>query len=128
MQELDAAIQAGTSDVVKVWLNWMFLMFALSLIFVWKNKPARFVLLAFVLTMPVGLAIWKMSGNIDLLGIAHLLIWTPLLAYLYLKVIKTDGFNAKSFYGVWIILVCATIVISLLFDVRDIFLVMTGVK
>ena len=128
MEELDAAMKAGTSLAVQYWMNWMLLIFASSLFFVWKDKPARVVLAAFILTMPIGFAIWSMTKNVHLLGIAHLLIWLPLLVYLYIKVIKTQEFELKSLYGVWLILLSSTILVSLVFDVRDVFLVLTGTK
>jgi len=128
MDELNAAMQVGTSDIVKVWMNWMLLVFAASLLFVWKHKAARYVLLAFVLTGLVGYVIWKVSGNIHLLGIAHLLLWAPLAIYLYFVEIKSDSFNKRNPYAFWLSLLLVTILISLVFDVRDVFLVLTGVK
>jgi len=128
MEELDAAMKAGTSQAVQYWMNWMLLIFASSLFFVWKHKPARIVLAAFILTMPVGFVIWMMTKNVHLLGIAHLLIWLPLLVYLYLKVLRTKDFEVKSIFGIWVILLSSTIFISLIFDVRDIFLVFTAAK
>ena len=128
MEELDAAMKAGTSQAVQYWMNWMLVVFASSLFFVWKHKPARLVLAAFILTMPIGFAIWIMTKNVHLLGIAHLFIWLPLLVYLYIKVIKTQEFKLKSLYGVWVTLLSSTILVSLVFDVRDLFLVLTGSK
>ena len=128
MEELDVAMKAGTSQAVQYWMNWMLLVFISSLFFVWRYKPARVVLAAFILTMPIGFAIWSMTKNVHLLGIAHLLIWLPLLVYLYNKVIKTKEFEFKSLYGVWLSLLSITILVSLVFDVRDLFLIFTGAK
>jgi len=76
-------MDVGTSDAVKIWMNWMGIVFLSSLIFVWKRKPARWVLAAILLTLPIGFAVWKMTGSVHMLGIAHLIVWLPLATYLY---------------------------------------------
>lgn len=131
MEELNTAMQAGTSQAVQIWMNWMLAVFAASLLFVWRHKPARAVLLAFVLTAITGYIIWLTTRNIHLLGIAHLLIWIPLALFLWKKVLsrkaRRDSKRHKIFF-LWASLVFATIIISLVFDFRDIFLVLTGGK
>lgn len=133
MDELNAAMEAGTSDAVKMWMNWMGIVFIASLLFVWKHKTARYVLFVLVLTLPIGFGIWILTGNIHLLGITHLVVWLPLAIYIYSKELKSsDGtpFSArlKSPYMIWLCLLFATIVVSLVFDVRDIALVLMGQK
>lgn len=131
MDAMNAAMEAGTSDAVKLWMNWMMLVFAASLIFMWKFKPARWVFAAFLATGFVGFGIWSATQNIHLLGLAHLLLWLPLAVYLWKTVLssaaKPAWANNKIFFF-WICLLFLTIIISLVFDVRDIFLVLTGVK
>ena len=113
---------------VQYWMNWMMLIFAASLIFVWKKKAARFALLAFLLTMPVGMVVFFLSGTVHLLGISHLILWAPLLYYLFKVETQRECFAFKSFYGVWVALLMLTIAISLIFDLRDLILVMMGSK
>lgn len=131
---LDAAMQLGTSNAVKMWINWMGIIFLSSLFFVWKRKPARYVLLAMLLTLPLGFLVWKLSNSIHLIGIAHLILWLPLLIYLYkVEYSKSTSSAArpdrlKSSYYIWLSLLILTIVISLIFDVRDIALVLMGQK
>jgi len=136
MEELNAAMDVGTSRAVKIWMNWMGIIFLSSLIFVWKRKPARWVLAAIILTLPIGFVVWKMTGSVHMLGIAHLIVWLPLAIYLYkAEFSKTAEASTlslsqrlKSPYFIWLCLLLTTIVISLIFDVRDIFLVLTGAK
>ncbi len=135
-EEIQIAMEGGTSDAVKMWMNWMGFIFLASVFFVWKHKPARFVLGAIVLTMMAGLITWALTENIHLLGIPHVLIWLPLAIYIWKNVLskpaKANLPASPSFYDraffIWIGLVFATIAISLVFDVRDIFLVLTGNK
>ena len=135
MEELNAAIMAETNANVQLWMNWMFVIFAASILFVWKFKSARWALAAFVGTMIIGFGIWKMSSNVHLLGIAHLILWTPLAIYLWRQVLSGPARASSPATGLyskahlfWAALLLLTIIISLLFDVRDVFLVLTGAK
>lgn len=78
--------------------------------------------------MLVAMCVYHFSGSIHLLGIAHLIIWLPLFYYLVKFEILHEDFKYASAYGVWLSLLMATIVISLVFDVRDIALVAMGHK
>ncbi|NNE37293.1 MAG: hypothetical protein HKN08_03225 [Gammaproteobacteria bacterium] len=122
------AQMAELPNWVQLWMNWMMFIFVLSIVFVWKHKGARWTLASIILSMPVAILVFHLSNTIHLLGIVHLLLWTPLLIYMVLKEIKSEGFKFQSPYGVWAILLTATIAISLLFDIRDIILVAMGQK
>ena len=128
MLEMNEAISAATGPGVKIWMNWMLIVFAASLLFVWKHPPARWAAAAFIATMFLGVLIFKATSNPWLLGIGHLIAWTPLAVYLILKVVRAPAFKPASIYGVWVILLIATIIISLLLDVSDVFRVLTGTR
>jgi len=122
------AVEAAASPSVQLWMNWMLIIFALSLIFVWKKVGARYALAAFVLGAISGVVIFNLTGDPWLLGISHILFWLPLLWILYRVDISKPGFNWKTPYGVWLALLIATIVISLVFDFRDVAMVLTGTR
>lgn len=128
MEEMNQAINAATSPAVQMWMNWMLLVFMLSIVFVWKFPPARWVLGAFILSGIVGFLIFKITQKPHLIGISHIVLWIPLGLYLYKSVIKSSNFKRRSIYGVWILLVMATIVISVVFDFRDVAMVFLGMK
>ncbi len=128
MQDDRAAQIAALSPAVLTWVAWMMVCGFASVLFARRHRPARVTLLVFVLTMVLGSAIFLISRNIHLLGIAHLVLWIPLLIYLLQREVRTESFDPRSAYGVWIGLWMATMVVSLLFDVRDIILVATGAK
>lgn len=113
---------------VQIWMNWMMVVFLASILFVWKHKGARWVALSFIVSMPLGMLVFYLSNTVHLLGIVHLLLWSPILIYIMRVEFKSDDFKLKSPYGVWTILLMVTIVISLLFDIRDLILVMMGLK
>jgi len=130
MQQLFAEMNAQMAILpgpVQLWMNWMMAVFIASIFFAWKHKLARIVLGVFLLTIPVGLLVFKVSDNIHLLGIAHFLLWAPLLVVIW-KEKLANKLDFKRPFGIWILLLSATIVISLLFDIRDIILVLMGIK
>ena len=131
MEEIFNSMNTQMSNLpnpVQIWMNWMMLIFLCSIIFVWKYRTARWVLAAFLLSMPMAMFIYYLTNTIHLLGIVHVIIWLPLLIFLYRTDFKSESFKKISPYGIWVILLATTIVISLIFDVRDIFLVSIGKK
>lgn len=124
-------METETTTIVKVWMNWMALVLFASVVFMWKHKPARFVFVAMLATLAVVLYIWHLSKNVHLFGVAHILIWFPLAIYLSAEVLSKKGreFNRprKAFFT-WICLLVATIITSLIFDIRDIYMVIMGTK
>ena len=114
----------------------MGLVLAMSILFMWKFKPARMVFATMLGTMAGAIIVWLTTQNVHLIGIVHLVLWLPLAIYLWRSVLSRRGkdalaekstiFNHAFFF--WVCLLFATIVISLLFDVRDIYLVMIGAK
>ena len=141
MSDLMNAMQSQTTPLVQLWMMWMVLIFLASLLFIRSHPQAQRALLALIGTAFGGYIIWTMSGNVHLLGIIHIILWGPLAIYLWISVLSAkarrhDGVSDISqFYTLkykafffWACLLFGTIIISLLFDVRDILLVMTGQK
>ena len=122
------AIQEAITPVIRVWLYWIAIIFLSSVIFVWEYKSARIVLAAFILTLPVAIIVFKLLNNAHLIGITHIVVWGPLAFYLIKNDLMQPSFQYSSPYGVWIMLLLGTIAVSLLFDVRDISLVVLGKK
>lgn len=115
-------------QAVQIWVNWLMFTFFATLAFVRKHKTARIVLGTMLLTMPLALGIYAMTHTVHLIAAIHLLLWTPLLAYIYKVEFKGKEAPPTGFYGKWLIIFVITISISLLFDVRDIYLVLMGLK
>ncbi len=126
--ELSTALETETTPMVQLWMNWMGLIFIASVLFVWKHTGARLALFVILLSMPSALIIYNMTGTVHLLGIGHLILWGPLLYWLVTRDIRGPDFKIASPYGIWVLLISATIATSLLFDVRDIYLVLTDQK
>ena len=129
ISDIGNALQAGTTLPVQLWMAWMALVFMASIFFVRRHFAARLVLVSFFLTAASVLYIWSLTQNIHLFGVAHLWIWLPLGLYLAINVLyKRDRSKGYSPYYIWVLLMVFTIFTSLAFDIRDIFLVMYGIK
>lgn len=105
---------------VRLWLDWLlFVVIALPFaLLVWKQS--RIVVLAAIIAdIPAGLGtawIYQHMGYVKLLGLAHIFFWTPLAVYLYMQLKRSD----LPQWPRWIIMVVlATLVISLAFDYTD---------
>ena len=123
MQEMMAAVDAVATPNVAIWMNWMFAIFVLSVVFVWKYKGARVVLTVFILSIPAGVLFFQWTKDPWLLGVVHIVFWLPLAVYLLTVEFKRPEVRTASIYGVWLILLLATIAISLVLDVRDLSLI-----
>ncbi len=128
MNEINSQM-ATLSQPVQIWLSWMSLIFVASIFFAWKHVEARWAMSAMILSLPGALAVYALWKNVHLFGIVHLVLWLPLLVYL---VHRTSSSGAEKYHWtalrIWAILLMATISISLVFDVRDIYLVIEGTK
>ena len=114
---------------VFIWVNWMGALFSASLFFVAIHKTARFALLTFFVFTFLGalIAVW-LTGTIHWIALVHLIVWPPLLIHLVKHEIRSVGFQPKSLYGGWVILLTITMIVSLLFDLRDVVLLFQGNK
>ena len=90
-----AAQIAELSPVVLAWVAWMMVCGFASVLFARRHRPARIVLLVFLLTMVLGSAIFMISRNIHLLGISHLVLWIPLLIYLLQREVRMESFDPR---------------------------------
>jgi len=119
MEEMMLAVEAATTPVVQAWMNWMVFIFLVSIAFVWNRVGARYTLGAFVLGAVAALVVFNITKDPHMLGISHILFWMPLLWVLYRVDISKSTFSWKSAYGIWMALLIITILVSLVFDFRD---------
>lgn len=100
------------------WMLWMNIVFLLGLLFVFSHESARWVLAAYVVAFPIAVPFYIYTRDVAMLGVSHILFWTPLLIYLLLEAAEDTTFSFLSLYGVWTVLLMLTITISVVFDVR----------
>ena len=128
MEEMEIAINATTSDVVKIWMNWMMIIFLSSLIFAYKHVSARFIFISLFVAMPIAILIFNITKSPYLVGASHIIVWLPLAIYLIKVEIIGKIEKLKSVYGVYLILLLATIAISLFFDIRSSLALLTALS
>ena len=125
MEEMEAAINAATSPAVKIWMNWMLIIFVSSIVFVWKHKTAWAVLVTLLLSLPIAIYIFEVTQSVPLIGLAHIALWPFLAIFLIITEVNGKTTQLKSPYGVYVVLLLITITISLFFDIRDAILILT---
>jgi hypothetical protein len=128
MEEMEAAINAATSPAVKLWMNWMLAIFILSIFFSYRQKSARYIFGALVLSLPIAILIFNKTQSVPLIGLAHVIVWIPLAIYLIKVEVIGKTEKLKSLYSLYLILLLSTIFISLYFDIRDVILIALGMK
>lgn len=105
---------------VAIWMNILLLgaiALPLTLVF-WKatRLTALFSLIASVISIAGIMLLYQQLGYVKLLGLAHIIAWTPLAIYLWFKMKSPDVTRApRIIMGV----VFATIMVSLAFDYVD---------
>jgi len=102
---------------VLVWVNAMVAVLALSIAFSFSYREARWILLGVTLGMLGTIGAYALFGFTRLLGLGHILFWTPTLIY----IVTVRGWKTyhKTLFSRWLILAAIIIGISLAFDVVD---------
>ena len=100
---------------LQLWLSWMFLVsFVVPLILI-KHNISRNVFLTQIVMTVFALYLFNEAGLSRLLGLAHVLFWTPVVYYLVKNLPKLP---VKSSMGLWVRVCIVTMVISLMFAVH----------
>ena len=109
---------AGPMQVA--WLYWMSFALTVPPLILLFSKATR--LDAVIITVVNIAMLWGMSwfydqmGYVRLLGLVHVILWTPLFVYLFLRI--KNG-NIPTLFRVAMIVLMVTIGISLVFDYTD---------
>ncbi|PHS41945.1 MAG: hypothetical protein COA91_00790 [Robiginitomaculum sp.] len=113
-----ADVKAGPIWVY-YWVNFMGLMFVLSIAFAFKRVEARWIALATLLAAPIIMFwLYHKFGYERVLGWGHIIAWPPVLIYLWKR--KTTWRVKGTLAGKWIALTVTVMLISLAFDVTDV--------
>lgn len=107
----------------KAWVYWMMLLNTASVVFCWKHVEARFVLGAWI---PNGIFMTLLAEQVDytrILGLSHVIFWTPLVIYLLMRRTKFDWATG---YGLWLYILILTNSASLAIDYVDVIRYIAG--
>ena len=106
---------------VQIWVTIMGLVIAVSVVAMLIHAPTRrdAVIVAVAMAATVAAMQWLYAkvGYVRLLGIVHVVIWTPLVIYLWRRL--SDPRIASPFRQL-ICLFLATLIVSLAFDYADV--------
>lgn len=114
----DKAMQTAPL-ALKIWLYFMTAVLAAGLLFIWRHPIARWIVGG---TIGIILAVGFLAPALGLVtyaglaSLSHLIFWSPGL-YLLLK--EKPFLKGRSPFAIWSGVVCAMILISFVFDVRD---------
>ena len=101
---------------LRSWIFWMIGINLLCLAFL-RHKEARWVLVAWVGNLILMSALFELNGYNRLLGLSHVVWWTPLLVYLLLG---RDRIPSAGAFATWVRVLFVTNAISLLVDYIDV--------
>jgi len=107
---------AGYPLWIQIWLGIMMVTIVLAIPFAIKDWRARFILLSMVLIIPIMNGLFAKFGFSRILGLAHVIVWTPLWVYLWRTRKKHPE---RKWTGRYVLLALVVIGISLLFDYTD---------
>ena len=112
---------AAQPDWIRFWVLWMGgVIFASLVIFLLSKTTRRDALVIFVTNLGVYAAmmwLFQQVGFVRLLGIVHVVFWTPLAIYLWVR-LKGPTIVTPYKQVMWLLL--ATMLVSLLFDYSDV--------
>ena len=100
---------------IKVWIFWILFLNSASVLFLGRAE-GRWVLAAWCLAIATMQPIYLHFGYTRILGLAHLLWWTPLVVYLFRR---RSSFGEGRFGG-WARLLVLTNAASLVVDAVDV--------
>lgn len=103
---------------VQYWLNYMGLVLMLAFPFAFVRAEARWAVLVVLLTLPSMVALHHAMGYVRLLGVVHVVIWTPFVIYLWRR--RNEWRVKETISGKWILVLFLTMIVSLAFDYADV--------
>ena len=126
MKSMMQAVQAETTPLVRAWLNFMTLVLVVGgAVFMFSHTTALLVFLSAIASLVAAIFLFGLFQNIYVLGATHIPLWGPLVAY----IIATEfagGADVSQPYTIWLATAVLVMVVSLIFDVRDLYLVLTS--
>ena len=109
---------AALPQWVQFWMFWMLAVLGVgSLVFSFFRYEARWLLRAFFLSIVAAMGLGMTIGWNKLWGVTHLVFWTPVVV-LFIR--RWGQIDKKSVYGVWFVAALATMIVSLVFDAKDV--------
>ena len=128
---LNEHIAAGPAWI-SWWINWIGVINIAAVVFFarWREGRLRFghieavyILAALVAVIVAIEILFRQFGYTRILGLSHVLIWTPLAIYLWRRL---SLHPRNTVFGIYLRVLLVTIVVALAFDYADVVRFLTG--
>lgn len=103
---------------VSVWVSFMGVVLLLAVPFAIKRAEARWTIIAMFCVFPLMMWFYSRFGYQRVLGMAHVIFWTPLVIYFWLR--RCEWRVKETLGGKWILVVFITMCTSLVIDYVDV--------
>jgi hypothetical protein len=104
----------------QAWIYWMTLVNTASLLFLKNHISARVVLGVWIVNAGSMMAAAEVVGFTRILGLVHVVYWTPLAIYLFRKITVPEDDEDTGVYKIWVRVLLVTICLSLILDYVDV--------
>ncbi len=101
---------------LQAWVGWMMLLNTAALLFL-RTAEGRVVLACWIANIITMSVFYELFGYVRLLGLSHVIWWTPLVIYLFARRSHFPG----GALGVWLWMLLLTNTTSLVIDYIDVF-------
>lgn len=127
MKKMMDDVKAEASPLVMLWLNFMTLVLVVGgAVFALSHTTALLVFLSAIISLVVAIFLYAKFQNIYVVGATHIPLWGPLVAYIFATEFVGGKADFSQPYVVWLALASLVMVTSLIFDLRDLYLVATA--
>ena len=109
---------------LQIWVAWLIVVNSAAIFFV-RHRPARVVLAAWLVNAVLMTMLAELNGYNRLLGISHVLIWTPLAIYLY-RLMRAGELAGPALFDRWARSLFVTNLVSLVVDYVDVVRYLVG--
>lgn len=110
-------LASGPQTVWLYWMSFAIIVTPLVLVFSKATRLDALIVLLTNIAMLVGMSwIYDLMGYVRLMGIVHVILWTPLFVYLFLRA-KKGEMPLLCRMVIWMF--AATLAVSLVFDYTD---------
>lgn len=117
-EQLNADMAVNSPAWVTHWVNVMGLVLLLGIPFVIFRKEARWAWLFILIGIAGVLTLYHFHGYSRVLGLGHVVGWTPALIYLWSQ--RDNWEIGGTWFGKWALAATTIIAISLAFDYVDV--------
>lgn len=105
------------TPLLVAWVTWLMVVNTASVLFVRRRVEARWVLAAWLVNFALMSGLFAAFGFTRILGLAHVVVWTPLLVYLWRR---SPGAQGGGVFTSWIVALFVSNAISVSIDYVDV--------